>query len=342
MAVQRRGRGARPHAVRGGVSLAALDHDRRPDSAARRIDCDLLAVSGGRAPDSSLLMQAGARAAYDEVTRLLPAAGSARRCLRRGGRRRSRRRRCSRGIRPSRPAGRRPPIRQLAINRRGRSDQLDLIPPPGADGSGRGPIPIVRDGRGGRRCVVCLCEDVTEKDVRAAVAEGFDSIQLAKRYLTATMGPCQGRMCQLPSARSIARETGARLGEIGMTTARPPIATVPLGLIAGRQHGPGSRSALDAEHRGLGATMDWAGVWRRAYDYGDAGAEALHVHREAGLIDVSPLGKFLVQGPDAASFLDRIYPNRLSTLGPDAHPLRRPGLGGRPDHGRRHRLPARR
>jgi sarcosine oxidase subunit alpha len=123
-------------------------------------------------------------------------------------------------------------------------------------------------------------------------------------------------MCQLPSARSIARETGAKVSEVGTTTARPPVTTVPLGVIAGRQHAPGSRSAMDAQHRGLGAAMDWAGIWRRAYDYGDAGAEALHVHRKAGLIDVSPLGKFLVQGQDAAVFLDRVYPNRLSTLDP--------------------------
>jgi sarcosine oxidase subunit alpha len=185
----------------------------------------------------------------------------------------------------------------------------------GAQPPERGPVPVPNAaGRG--HCFVCLCEDVTEKDVSAAIAEGFDSIELAKRYLTATMGPCQGRMCQLPSTRSIARETGAEPSQVGVTTARPPIAAVPLGVIAGRQHEPGSRSALDAQHRGLGAAMDWAGIWRRAYDYGDAGSEALDVHREAGLIDVSPLGKFLVQGPDAAAFLDRVYPNRLSTLDP--------------------------
>ena len=298
-------------AVRG-VSVAALDDERGPDSATRRIECDLLAVSGGRAPDSSLLMQAGARAAYDEVTgSFLPhdtpagvyAAGAV---AGDGG--------ADAAEASGRAAGRHAAAHSAARGQPAAVDQIDAVAPPGADRSERGPIPVIRDGRGGGRCLVCLCEDVTEKDVSAAVAEGFDSIQLAKRYLTATMGPCQGRMCQLPSARSIARETGATLGEVGTTTARPPIETVPLGLIAGRQHAPGSRSALDAEHRDLGAAMDWAGVWRRAYDYGDAGAEALHVHRQAGLIDVSPLGKFLVQGPDAASFLDRIYPNRLSSL----------------------------
>jgi sarcosine oxidase subunit alpha len=61
--------------------------------------------------------------------------------------------------------------------------------------------------------------------------------------------------------------------------------------------------------------MMWAGAWRRPRSYGpDAGAEAQHVHRALGLIDVSTLGKILVKGPDAAAFLDRVYPNRFSDL----------------------------
>ena len=36
--------------------------------------------------------------------------------------------------------------------------------------------------------------------------------------------------------------------------------------------------------------------------------------REAvGLVDVSPLGKIDVQGPDAAEFLDRLYCNPVET-----------------------------
>ena len=40
-------------------------------------------------------------------------------------------------------------------------------------------------------------EDVTAKDVDLAVAEGYDSIELSKRYTTVTMGPSQGRFSQL-------------------------------------------------------------------------------------------------------------------------------------------------
>src|SRR5256885_4704896 len=34
-------------------------------------------------------------------------------------------------------------------------------------------------GEGAGRCLVCVCEDVTEEDMKRAIAEGFHSIQLA-------------------------------------------------------------------------------------------------------------------------------------------------------------------
>ena len=44
-----------------------------------------------------------------------------------------------------------------------------------------------------KRCFVCLCEDVTTHEIRAAIREGFDQIETLKRYTTVSMGPCQGR-----------------------------------------------------------------------------------------------------------------------------------------------------
>ena len=166
------------------------------------------------------------------------------------------------------------------------------------------------------KCFACLCEDVTAKDIALSVAEGYDSIELAKRYTTVTMGPCQGRMCQLASIRLMARETGQNLADIGTTTARPPWTSVPMGVLAGRPFEPAKRSAIHGRHRELGANVKWAGDWRRPYDYGDPQQEALAVHEAAGLIDVSTLGKLLVRGPEAGAFLDRLYPNRFSDLKP--------------------------
>ncbi len=174
---------------------------------------------------------------------------------------------------------------------------------------------VPRPSYGGRgKPFVCICEDVTVKDVARAVKEGFDSIELGKRYTTVTMGPCQGRLCQLASVRLYAQETESDEAAIGRTTARPPWAPVPLGLLAGRGHEPAKRTSIHHRHKELGATMMWTGDWRRPHSYGDPAAEAKAVHESVGLIDVSTLGKLLVQGPDAAAFLERLYPNRFADL----------------------------
>ena len=164
------------------------------------------------------------------------------------------------------------------------------------------------------RCFVCVCEDVTEKDMKRAIAEGFDSIELAKRYTTVTMGPCQGRLCHVPAIRLFAREHETDEATIGTTTARPPWAPVSLGLLAGRGHEPAKRTSIHHRHEEAGATMMWTGHWRRAHSYEHAGNEALNVHRTVGVIDVSTLGKLLVQGPDAARFLELLYPNRFGDM----------------------------
>ena len=175
------------------------------------------------------------------------------------------------------------------------------------------PSPIL-DHRGDK-CFVCFCEDQTTKDLKYAIAEGFDSIELSKRYTTVTMGPCQGRLCHTNSIRVYAKTTGIDENTIGTTTARPPYTPISMGLLAGPPQEPRKRTSLHHRHKDMGGTMMWTGAWRRPHSYGpDAGAEAQHVHRALGLIDVSTLGKILVSGPDAGAFLDRVYPNRFSDL----------------------------
>jgi sarcosine oxidase subunit alpha len=242
-------------------------------SAERRVECDLIVVSGGFAPATSLIAQAGGRTAYD------PARGHF-------------------------ALAELPDGVQAVGEVAGEGDAPAEAVPPAVSGAGRG------------KCFACICEDVTAKDIHLSVQEGYDSIELSKRYTTATMGPCQGRMCQLPAVRLMAQETGQDLQAVGTTTPRPPWATVPLGALAGRPIDPAKRSAIHPRHRELGARVQWAGDWRRAYDYGDPQAEALAVHERAGLIDVSTLGKLIVRGPDAGAFLDRLYPNRFSNLKP--------------------------
>lgn len=175
-------------------------------------------------------------------------------------------------------------------------------------------VPTPALGHRGDKCFICFCEDQTTKDLSYSIGEGFDSIELSKRYTTITMGPCQGRLCSTNAIRYFAKAKGVDENTIGTTTARPPYTPVTMGLVAGYPEEPGKRTSLHHRHKDLGGKMMWTGAWRRPHSYGPAGAEAQHVHHHVGLIDVSTLGKILVTGPDAGAFLDRVYPNRFSDL----------------------------
>ncbi len=281
----------------------------------RQFECDLLVVSGGDAPAASLITQAGGRTAYDaelghfkvdEVPGNVWIAGEV----------------AGQGLFRSTPVSGECAGLQAAHalghgDTRSRAQLAELTRQLGADTTLTVAVPPAASGDSSRgKAFACFCEDVTAKDIKRSVEEGYDSIELCKRYTTVTMGPCQGRMCQLPAIRLMARETGQELGQVGTTTARPPFSTVPLGALAGRPFEPTKRSSMQGRHRELGGAIRWAGDWERPYDYGDAEGEALNVHTAAGLIDVSTLGKLLVRGPQAGEFLDRLYPNRMSTLKP--------------------------
>ena len=161
---------------------------------------------------------------------------------------------------------------------------------------------------------VCPCEDITAKDVRRAVGEGFADIQTLKRYSTTTMGPCQGKMClrNFAAIASEAAETSVR--EMGLTTMRPPTTPVSLGALAGPGHLPVKRTALHHKHRAIGAEMVDAGGWQRPYGYGDPMGEARAVRERVGIIDVSTLGKLDVRGPGAPRLLDFLYTTLMSNL----------------------------
>jgi sarcosine oxidase subunit alpha len=174
---------------------------------------------------------------------------------------------------------------------------------------------------------VCLCEDVTEKDVRQAVAEGFDHIETLKRYTTVTMGPCQGKMCHRLSIGLCAAVTGRTVEETGATTARPPAQPVPLGALAARSHDPVKLTPMHHRHVESGGEAMDMGAWKRPLHYGratesraarPAGAavddECRAVREAVGIIDVSTLGKLELTGRDAAAFLDWLHPNRFSDL----------------------------
>ena len=167
---------------------------------------------------------------------------------------------------------------------------------------------------GKKKRFVCYCEDVTDEDVETAIAEGYDSIELLKRYSTISMGPCQGAMCSMNTIHLCARANGWTVQETGTTTARPPTTPVTLGALAGQNMEPVQTTPIHQWHLDQGADMMVAGLWLRPNHYGDPAAETLGVRNRVGLIDVSPLGKLQLTGPGVPELLERIYINQWDNL----------------------------
>ncbi|GGC86325.1 2Fe-2S iron-sulfur cluster-binding protein [Chelatococcus reniformis] len=174
------------------------------------------------------------------------------------------------------------------------------------------PWPMTLAARG--KDFIDFDEDLVSRDIVQSVGDGYDDIQLVKRYSTAGLGPSQGRHANVNTIRIVARETGRSLDKVGTTTFRPPLLPEKFGHLAGRSFEPRRLSALHGRHVELGARMMPAGLWLRPAYYGDkagaAGAiaaEVKAVREGVGLIDVSTLGGLDIRGPDAAAFVDRMY-----------------------------------
>ncbi len=157
-------------------------------------------------------------------------------------------------------------------------------------------------------------EDLQVRDILDAIDEGYDHIELLKRFSTVGMGPSQGRHSALTTVRLAADATGQDIGEVGTTTSRPPFTAEKFGHLAGRSFDPVRYTAMHHRHLEAGARMMVAGVWMRPAYYGGPEdradrirAEAANVRDNVGMIDVSTLGGLEVRGPDAAEFLNRIY-----------------------------------
>jgi NAD(P)H-nitrite reductase large subunit len=83
--------------------------------------------------------------------------------------------------------------------------------------------------------IICRCRDVTEGELREAINEGYDTLELLKRKTKIATGTCGGRTC-LPMARSIlAAETGKDVEEIPLPRERSPIIPIPIRFAAGEK-----------------------------------------------------------------------------------------------------------
>lgn len=160
--------------------------------------------------------------------------------------------------------------------------------------------------------IVCHCSNVIVDDLASVCARGFHELELVKRATLAGTGTCQGAVCT-PHIRSFLASNGEALQP--PFTARPVTRQLTMGEVAaGAFHQATPRTALDGEHRRLGAQMERMGGWWRPWHYGDVWAEYAAVREAVSLGDVSTLGKMIVSGPDALELLERLYPTKVATL----------------------------
>ncbi len=179
-----------------------------------------------------------------------------------------------------------------------------------------------------QRAFLDFQNDVTAKDIRLAVREGFESVEHVKRYTTTGMATDQGKTSNMAALGILAGELGKPVPQVGTTTFRPPYTPVTFGAIIGSARGalfdPIRQTPLHQWAAAHGAKFENVTLWRRAWYFPRPG-EDMHaaVQRECravreavGIFDASTLGKIEVVGPDAAEFLNRIYPNAWLKLEP--------------------------
>jgi sarcosine oxidase subunit alpha len=189
------------------------------------------------------------------------------------------------------------------------------------------PVRITPVGDTGRQWVDFMY-DVTVADIELAVSENFVSVQHLKRHTTTGMSADQGKTSNLNALTLLAKLTDRSIEEVGTTTFRPQYMPVPMGAIAGQQHGdfytPARLLPAYDWHVDHAAVFEDFGAWKRPEYYATGGRdretaireEMLSVRQSAGLFDGSPLGKIELKGPDAGEFLNRIYVNNALTLKP--------------------------
>ncbi|MGG5819967.1 sarcosine oxidase subunit alpha family protein [Falsiroseomonas sp. HW251] len=279
------------------------------------IQADALLVAGGRTPEVALAHQAGLTLAWDATIHAfvpqdardgVTAAGAARGVF---------------GLAEAAADGARAARAALASL----GFTAAEVPLPGAPVAAAPPAPIA-EIRAPGKAFVDLQHDVTADDLRLAVREGYAHAEHAKRYTTHGMATDQGRIGGLVGAAVIATARDVTIEQVGLPRPRPFVRPVAWGALAGAEVGqhfkPERRVPLHDWHEANGAVFVRIGLWLRPLVYSVTGdtswrpvlEEARNVRRAVGLCDVSSLGKVDVQGPDAATFLDRIYANTFSTL----------------------------
>jgi len=174
---------------------------------------------------------------------------------------------------------------------------------------------------------VDLQRDSTVADVLDAVGHELRSTEHVKRATYIGTAIDQGRTSGALTAAIVNQAWGEGPGAQGPSNSRPPYTPVPYSVLAGADRGPVLLDPMRTTpmhnlHVERGAVFENVGQWKRPWYFPLPGEsmhaaverECLAVRRTAGVMDASTLGKIELVGPDVATFLDRLYTNRMSTL----------------------------
>lgn len=188
-------------------------------------------------------------------------------------------------------------------------------------------LPTDRDP-GKAKAFVDFQNDVTAKDIRLAVREGFKSIEHVKRYTTNGMATDQGKTSNINGLAIAADAVGRPVPAVGLTTFRPPYTPTTFGAFAGYNRGRlfevTRKTPIDGWAEANGAVFEPVSLWRRAWYFPKRGEdmhaavarECAAVRESVGIFDASTLGKIEIVGPDAAEFMNRMYTNPWTKLAP--------------------------
>ncbi len=174
-----------------------------------------------------------------------------------------------------------------------------------------------------------LHNDVTTKDLKQAIIEGFDRIEHLKRYTTNSMGTDQGKISSINSLAIVSKMLKKEISDVGTTTYRPPYAPLSFAAIAGRStyefYDPERKTSIHSWHLKNNAVFEDVGQWKRPWYFKAFESETMYqaVQREskmlrenAGVLDGSTLGKIEIKGRNALEFMNLMYTNPFTKMKP--------------------------
>lgn len=294
-------------------------------SSRTRIDCAIVATSGGWTPTVHLHSQARGKLEYDDVIAgYVPGTGAninphrsagacngsfvLGKCLREG---------LSAGLIVAGEAGYKasmPDTPEVSTEDEGPMRVLWTIPC-------RHPV-----GRGPKKHFHELQNDSTVGDIHLAVREGYSSAEHLKRYTTTGMATDQGKTSNLTALGVLSALRREPIQSTGVTTFRPPYTPLTFGAVVGQNRRQlflqVRKTPMHPWHDRNGAVYEDVGDWKRPR-YFTTHRESMEravqrechaVRQSVGILDASTLGKIDIQGPDSAWLLNMVYTNAWSKL----------------------------